>query len=64
LIVLVLSYGSIISYVTNQFAIFASSLTFLSTEAVFSILVPISLLVGVGIGFFGSFITVRRNLNV
>jgi len=27
-------------------------------------LVPISLILGIGIGFFGSFITVRRNLNI
>lgn len=64
LVILVISYGSIITYVTNQFNIFTNSLSFLTTGEVFGVLVPVSLLVGVGIGFLGSFITVRRNLNV
>ena len=62
--ILAMSYGRIISYITSQFSLFANSLSFLRTGEVFSVLVPISLLVGVGIGFLGSFITVRRNLNV
>lgn len=62
--ILALSYGRIIQYLSSHFSIFANSLNFLSTKEIFVVLVPVSLLIGVGIGFFGSFITVRRNLNV
>lgn len=64
LAVLALSYGRIIAYISGRFAMFARGLAFLSTGQVFAFLVPVSLFVGVGIGFIGSFITVRRNLNV
>ena len=64
LIVLSLSYGSILNYITEHFSVFADGLSFLSTGGVFSVLVPVSLALGVGIGFLGSFITVRRNLYI
>lgn len=64
LLLLLVSYGRIVAYLSERFSIFAGTLSFLSTGEVFSRLIPISLLVGVGIGFFGSFITVRRNLNI
>ncbi len=62
--ILALSYGRIIQYLSGHFSMFANSLNFLATREIFAVLVPVSLLIGVGIGFFGSFITVRRNLNV
>lgn len=64
LLILAVLYGRMIAYIVSRFDIFAGSLSFLSTGSVFSVLVPVSLLVGVGIGFLGSFITVRRNLNI
>lgn len=62
--ILALSYGRIIGYISNRFSFFAEGLTFLSTAQIFHVLIPISLAVGVGIGFIGSFVTVRRNLNI
>ena len=64
LLLLAAVYGRIVEYLLERFSIFAGSLTFLGTGSVFSVLVPVSLAVGVGIGFLGSFITVRRNLNI
>lgn len=64
LIILAVAYGRIISYIYSNFSIFIGELSFLSTGGVFAVLIPVSLLVGVGIGFLGSFITVRRNLNI
>lgn len=64
LIILAICYGRIINYITTRFTLFAGNLSFLSTGKEFSLLVPVSLLVGVGIGLLGSFITVRRNMNV
>ncbi len=64
LIILAVLYGRIIDYIKNHFSLFAGNLSFLSMGGVFSVLIPVSLLVGVGIGFLGSYITVRRNLYV
>ena len=64
LIVLGISYGRILTYITTHFSLFSEGLAFLTTGEVFVMLVPISLILGVGIGFFGSFITARRNLNI
>lgn len=64
LALLAMSYGKIIAYVSQRFAMFAGGMAFLSTGQVFAVLIPTSLFVGVGIGFIGSFVTVRRNLNV
>ena len=64
LIVLSLTYGRLIQYISSHFTLFSQGVAFLSTGEVFAILIPVSVLVGVGIGFIGSFITVRRNLNI
>lgn len=64
LLILAVSYGRIIQYITERFTLFTGTITFLGTKSVFAVLVPISLMIGVGIGLLGSFITVRRNMNV
>lgn len=64
LIVLRIAYGRIIDYITTRFALFVGTLDFLSTREEFSMLLPVSLLLGLGIGLFGSFLTVRRNMNI
>ncbi len=47
-----------------NFAVLSDMLKFMSVEELFRNLVPISLVLGVGIGFLGSLITVRRHLKV
>lgn len=64
LMVLAVLYGRIIEYVEHRFSIFAQGLSFLTTGQVLAVLVPVSLLTGVGIGLTGSFINVRKNLNI
>ncbi len=64
LILLSLSYGRIVKYVTGRFTLFTENLSFLTTGQVLSVLIPVSLVLGIGIGLVGSFITVRRNLNI
>ncbi|MDY4821139.1 MAG: ABC transporter permease, partial [Lachnospiraceae bacterium] len=39
-------------------------LNFLTVQEVFHVLVPVSLGIGIGIGFLGSFTTVRKHLRV
>ena len=57
-------YEYAMDYVVERFAILSGFLNFLSTDQVFSFLTPVSLIVGVGIGFLGSITTVRKHLHV
>lgn len=57
-------YEQVVSYVTERFATLSTFLQFLPVETVFSTLLPVSFILGVGIGFFGSFVTVKRHLGV
>ncbi|MEG1458480.1 MAG: permease-like cell division protein FtsX [Acetivibrio sp.] len=60
--ILYLIYNSVISYIQSRFQMLSGLLTFLDVNIVFRTLVPISLGIGVGIGFIGSFLTVRKHL--
>ena len=57
-------YNYALTYVIERFTELSSFLNFLTVEEVFAFLIPISLLVGVGIGFVGSYSTVRKHLHV
>lgn len=57
-------YTRLISYVAGEFNVLTGFLQFLSVQEVFRILLPVGLLLGVGIGFFGSFFTIRKHLKV
>lgn len=64
LIALYYMYRNIIQLVTEKFKILQGVLTFLPVNLVFETLVPVALLIGIGIGFLGSFITIRKHLKV
>lgn len=55
-------YHRIISYITNKYINIFKSFQFLDVTTIFTTLLPISLIIGIGIGFIGSFITVRKHL--
>jgi cell division transport system permease protein len=57
-------YNYALTYVIERFSVLSSFLNFLSVEEVFKVLLPVTLLVGVGIGFLGSISTVRKHLRV
>lgn len=57
-------YNQVIGYVVERFAMLSQLLQFLSVETIFNVLAPISVIVGVGIGFLGSITTVRKHLHV
>ncbi len=57
-------YNMVLTYVTERFSVLSSLLSFVPVEEVFHVLVPVSLGLGVGIGFLGSFTTVRKHLRV
>ena len=57
-------YESAMEYLTTNFTMLSSLLHFLTPEQVFAFLTPMSMLLGVGIGFLGSMASVRKHLNV
>lgn len=57
-------YNYALTYVIERFSILSSFLNFLPVDELFRILVPVSLAVGIGIGFLGSLSTVRKHLRV
>lgn len=64
LVILLFSYNAIINYIKSRFQMISGWLNFLGAEQVFQMLIPVCLLIGVGIGFIGSFVTVRRHLEI
>ena len=62
--ILYVLYGKIIEYIGDKFQFISSMLQFLSVQEVFHTLVPVALVLGVGIGFIGSWITIRKHLKV
>lgn len=62
--ILYLLYEKVVVYIAEKFSFISSMLHFLSTEEVFTTLVPVALILGVGIGFVGSKITIRKHLKV
>lgn len=57
-------YNRVIEYIMVEFSTLTQLLSFLSVNEIFGILLPVSVLMGVGIGFLGSMITVRKHLRV
>lgn len=57
-------YTRLVNYVGGKFNALTGLLQFLSVDEVFRILLPVGLVLGVGIGFFGSFFTIRKHLKV
>lgn len=62
LFILYILYEKIVSYIMTKFSILTRILNFIPPKEVFFYLIPISICIGVGIGFLGSTMTVRRHL--
>lgn len=62
--ILYVLYDKVIVYIEKQFTFIGSMMKFLSANEVFHTLVPVALILGVGIGFIGSKITIRKHLKV
>ncbi len=57
-------YDMVINYIAGRFTILKSLFDFTPPAELFKILIPLTLVIGIGIGFFGSLITTRRHLKV
>lgn len=63
-IVLWFMYQNIVRYITSKFEFLSNIISFVPEGTVFKVLVPLSLALGVGIGYLGSRVTLHRHLNV
>lgn len=57
-------YEKVLSYIMERFHMLSKLLNFIPVEEIFHVLIPISLIIGVGIGLVGSVTTVRKHLHV
>ncbi len=57
-------YGAIVEYIISRFPIINIFMTFVSTQDIFSTLIPVMIGIGVGIGFIGSAVTMHKHLKV
>ena len=57
-------YGKIVMYISDKFSFISNMMKFLSVNEIFHNLIPVALILGVGIGFIGSRITIRKHLRV
>lgn len=55
-------YGRITGYIAGKFQFVSSVLVFLDTNVLFKDLLPVALVLGIGIGFLGSALSVRKHL--
>ena len=57
-------YDKAVQYIMEKFSILQNIIDFLPVGTVYQILLPIGIIMGIGIGFLGSFFTVRKHLKV
>lgn len=64
LVIIYIIYNQAIVYVAEKFSYLSQLMQFLPVEVIFRNLTPVCIGLGVGIGFLGSFTTVRKHLSV
>lgn len=64
LVVLYFVYDRVVLYVTTRFSLLNNIVDFLPVAQVYRTLLPVGLALGLGIGFLGSFFTIRKHLRV
>lgn len=64
LILLYFLYEKVIQYIMTKFSLLNNIVDFLPVATVYRTLLPVGIALGVGIGFVGSFFTIRKHLKV
>lgn len=62
LVILYFAYEKAVAAIMSKFSILNTILDFLPVTAVYKTLLPVGLLLGIGIGFIGSTLTIRKHL--
>lgn len=64
LVVTYFVYNKAVEIITSRYYMLTQLMKFLPVEEIFTTLIPISVILGVGIGFVGSILTIRKHLHV
>lgn len=64
LVMLYFMYDKATSYIMTRFSLLNNIVDFLPVATVYKTLLPVGIILGVGIGFLGSFFTIRKHLKV
>lgn len=64
LVLLYFMYDKAVAYVMTRFSLLNNIIDFLPVMSIYRTLLPIGIALGVGIGFVGSFFTIRKHLRV
>lgn len=64
LILLYFLYSKAVLYIMTKFNLLSNIIDFLPVQEVYQTLLPVGLALGIGIGFLGSFFTIRKHLKV
>lgn len=64
MIVIYYLYENVVYYIISRFTFLSNILAFLPVKTIFSTLLPVAAVLGVGIGFLGSYTTLRKHLKV
>mgnify|MGYP003375854964 FL=1 len=64
LVLLYFMYDKAVAYVMTRFSLLNNIIDFLPVAHVYRTLLPVGIALGVGIGFVGSFFTIRKHLKV
>lgn len=62
--VLYVMYNKVVEFVINSYGTIAGFIKFLPVKDVFVQLLPVALILGMGVGFVGSMVTVRKHLSI
>ncbi|MCM1084618.1 MAG: permease-like cell division protein FtsX [Clostridium sp.] len=64
LVLVYLLYDNIVDYVIGRFAIVKNLFAFVPVKELFTVLIPVSIAIGIGLGLIGSIFTTRKHLKV
>lgn len=64
LIIIFFMYDALTKYLTEHFLVIENLISFVPAGDIFKGLIPLSMIIGVGVGFFGSLITTHKHLRV
>lgn len=64
IIIISIVYDKLITFLVGKFGVLANSIPFAPSNQVFSVLIPLGLGIGAGIGLIGSALSIRKHLKV
>ncbi len=64
LLIIYFAYEYVVSYVSSRFGLFGNASWFLGVNDIYIYLLPIAVVLGIGIGFVGSHITLRKHVRI